>query len=435
MVVLLCATACSYESHEAGLCAPASIAAALASASEGDVVSVGRCRVDGPFVVRPGVTLAGGGAGGSIIGGPPGTPAVTLEPGSGRPTRLLGLTVEGGGVTAAGAGAIEIERVRIAPISGNAVEARDVTSIAIHRSILEPLDPVAAERGIDARCVQTLDVFETDVRGFRRFGAIVIGGAAIFERSRITDGDEVLLAAFGTEIGLYEVELCRLVHRTGLIAYGAVFANGTAVESEQLVVCENEALAAVLQSESSASHVDLVIRDNDGVGYWAQWADGLAISGVSEISANQRAGLLATASARIALRGTRIAETRAVDVITGETGTTRVGDGIALVGSQQGLVLDGVHAIGNERAGIVLDLAGDAFADALLGSITVDGTGDQLGIVVQNGLAPEGWDVDVTRLGVTARNDAEFDATGRPLRGLPTLPPSAALPGVAAECP
>jgi hypothetical protein len=60
---------------------------------------------------------------------------------------------------------------------------------------------------------------------------------------------------------------------------------------------------------------------------------------------------------------------------------------------------------------MLLDLEGDSTTGITFEQVTVDGSGEQLGVIGQDGELRPGWDEGVTRMGATLTNDVEFTGT------------------------
>jgi hypothetical protein len=121
-------------------------------------------------------------------------------------------------------------------------------------------------------------------------------------------------------------------------------------------------------------------------------------------------------------------------LVIGETGAAEVGDGVQLVSPAGRFAFSDVDLVANDRVGLLVDLGGRTLGWAALDDVTADGTGDQLGVVVQSGTVDASWDDGVTRLGATAANDAALLESSRVLPSfggldLPALELDGLFPG------
>jgi hypothetical protein len=129
-----------------------------------------------------------------------------------------------------------------------------------------------------------------------------------------------------------------------------------------------------------------------------------------------------------------VSGTRTALSTTPPFGVLRVGDGMQIVHPMPGTVINGVTAMNNDRAGVLIDgggMSSDAFR---IDGIDVVATGAAFGCVMQNGTLNPGWDMHVVRTGVAAVNDATFTG-GQDVVGIiaPTdLPAGSSLGGIIA---
>ena len=448
LALALAATAVFSAGCDGGSDCPdaAALQARLDGAAPGTTISIGACRLRGPLAIPAGVTLSGAGPSSTIIDAPAGSIGVTLEPSSNpaTPTTLTDVAVEStgcAGVVARGSGAVALARDDVRPHRGIGIGIEDATSVALEDVVitgavttanadatLPPSAPFTCEstdpashglvlvRVADAR----LDRVRAD--GLAAFGALFVsstvtwtGGGA---RTNLGTGIEV----WGGRAALESIELADTRDGLGAIeSFDAVFAGGASVETSALSVIGGDSYG-MLHDGATARHVDLVASGNGFAGVWAQGTTGVEISGSSSIEDNGFAGVAALDATGVVVRGATIARTVERIAISGVR-TIRAADGTHLVRSTA--TLDSVTLRDNARVGLLVELGGASTSSIGLTSITVDGSGTELGAIAQNGTISAAWDSGVTRLGATATNDAAFsgalDIAGAV--GPPCLPP------------
>ncbi len=432
---------------EKAFCDEASLVSALERAGEGDLVRVGDCRVEGSFLVPPGVTLQGSGVESSVIVSPAGA-AVILEPGA-TETRLSNLTIESDGevgVLAYGEGSVALENLSVRPSRGIGVGGQDVSSLAL--SDVEIIGPITPENVTDLSPGESpekaaektatyglviLDVADArldrvEVRGFAYVAAHLDGSTVTWRQGGIEDTARHGLAVFGGSTSLEDVSICRVLQGFFPIAMGAVLADDAAVESRRVTICENEGFG-IYQIGGSAEHVDMKAVENRGAAIFArEMSAGLEVSGPeTEIRANHFVGIAVIDSSNVTIKDAQVVEGMLQTRMDGETRSIEVGDGINLVGSIEGIRMEGLRLSDNGRAGILIDLGGTGTVAAdWLEGIEVSTSGDQLGVVAQNGEIPVGWDDGVERTGSAEANDTGFLSSGMTLdhAGMVELPAS-----------
>lgn len=435
------------DSTPAALCDAGEVSAALASASAGDEVAIGACMVHGQFTVPAGVTLRGSGADASSIMAAEGT-AVTLEAGTGT-TRLASLTITSSGDAAVvargtGAGAIEIEAVRVTADLGIGIGLESVSSASlddvsltgpVDQSNAQDIDPPwvpddVATVGLAAFGVGSLDLASTLITGFATAGAAVIDSTTVWVDGGVRENLGAGLYVTGGAADLTNLEITDTLAGTGLYpAYGAVFTGGAVVTTSSVHVSGTQG-PGMLHDDTDASHTDLVAELNERAGVWAQNAGSFRLSGGgSRISGNGLAGILLASIDEVEIDGAEIGDTTLVpSVPDGELDPVDMGDGLLLRDATGTVALSNLTIANNGRAGILIDLGGGSSAGYTFDTVSVDGTGDQLGCIGQNGEFADGWAAGVERLGATATNDpAQVDPLG--VTGIidpQDLPPAAA---------
>ncbi len=161
---------------------------------------------------------------------------------------------------------------------------------------------------------------------------------------------------------------------------------------------------------------DLDATGNGDAAVWVGEGE-LSLSGAAtHFADNAFASIVAVDANDVSVSDARIEGTRESLRAVGGIGAIRIGDGIHLMGSTSGL-FERCDLVANERAGIVLDLAGEAVGPTFTG-VTVDSTADGLGAIAgsldaSGRLAPVAtgaWDTGIERRGAAAANDPVFAA-------------------------
>jgi hypothetical protein len=395
-------------------------AGALAAAVDGETVSMGSCRATGDVTVPSGVVFRG--EPGSVLAG-----RVTLEPGS----TLAGITIETGGVVASGTeGSVTIENVTVEMETGVAVR---IDGLGADLSDVTLTGTVTADNATDVPTMPTTDVWPThglllvdagsatspvelenvDVSGFARFGALFRNSHVAWRGGSASENLTVGAMAERGSITIEGVSFERNLQGVQPFpAFGAVFTDGVEVATTDALVSENEGYG-LLQDDATVGHVDLVATNNGDAAVWVQSGRSFMLAGEgSMLAGNLLAGVVLVETPNAMIQDATIDTSSLATRIDGETGMVQVGDGVhAVVESASGLVFDGLSMTGNERTGMLLDVADGSLEGAVM-DVTVDGSGESLGVIGQgpSGLIPSGtWDAGVTRLGATAANDAALD--------------------------
>ncbi len=189
-------------------------------------------------------------------------------------------------------------------------------------------------------------------------------------------------------------------------SFNGLFAAGADVQSRGLVVCDGESFG-LFHDAASAVHVDLDARGNAFAAVWAQRATSLAVMGsATSITGNGFAGVAAFDAPELVVEDATIRDTLERSYVLEGGGTVRAGDGLHVVGAASSTIGPATLS-GNARVGLLIDYAGRA-AGLELSGVVVDGEGDELGAIAQNGAVPAGWDDGVERRGATPMNDASF---------------------------
>ena len=448
---------------EAGTCSASGLSAALGAASPGDVVEVGRCRVEGAFVVPTGVTLRGSANETVLASDDPLGLVIELEDGA----RLEALHVEANGragvVTRAdatlsdvsidaihglgvyaGGGAVTLERVSIVgPVTAaNASEDRWISvsalpgtpGIACPGAVCE-CDAGSIDEANQRVCVAgswktwaptiglyasgaTLTLDEVSIAGTAEVGLIADESTLEWTSGSVRDviGTGVLLR--GGVAVLTDVTIERVVSGLrGVPSYGLINTDENDLTTERLAIAGGERFG-LLQLEATGAHAELSVRDHGDVGVWIASSDRFELEGESVIAGSGFAGVVVSESSGVTLDGAIVENTATVRRSVGTFGLQEIGDGVQLTGSYVGVRLANLTIRGNERAGLLVDAAPGVTFEA----VTVDATGAAFGALaggrdVARGVltvaGPAGWDTGITRSGAAVANDptapAELD--------------------------
>jgi hypothetical protein len=402
---------------------------ALDAASPGDVVRVGACDLEGSVTVPAGVVLAGQ-SGRSTVISDRGV-AIRVEPGA-EATVIRDLDVVSSGAAAliaAGGGQVHLERLRIEARTGIAAGFEGLDALVLDEvevlGILDADNADAISIEPDERLVRDeaatyglvlLDVSDAVLRdvtatGFAFFGAFTARSNVMWTGGGASENLRHGLMAHGGEVRLESMRLCGMFSGMQPIATGAVFVGGAQVHTREVEVCENDG-GGLLHDGGVAYHRDLRVRDNRDTGVWVQHVtEGFEITGeATEIATNRFGGVVLLDSRNVLIRDARVVDgTLRRRIPPGSSaGSIEVGDGLHLVGTTEGVRLEGLRLVNNARAGVFIDLDGTAIDASWIADLTVETAEEQLGVVAQNCALSTGWDDDVSRLGTAATNDQAF---------------------------
>lgn len=420
----LLASACTSEGDGAvAACDPGALEEALSSATEGDIVRIGACRVTASITVPPGVTLEGAGVDESVLVGGAGQIPLTVEPSAGG-TFVHDLRVESdgpAGVLVEGAGSVTLQHVVIVANRGVGLGAEGLDELTLANVSLQgPVDaesagsilpPISSEEvathGLVIVGVGAATLDEVDSSGYAQFGALVVDSTITWSGGGAASNLGTGLMTWGGAAILTSLDLSGTFQGLQLVpAYGGVFAGGADVETTSLRVSDSEGYG-LLHSEAIARHIDLTARNNNLAALWLQNCAGFELSGAgSGLVGNGLAGIVAVDSSDVTIRHAHVDATVRRTAIVAETGSVEVGDGVQLVGTTRNVTLEDLTLSGNARIGILLDLDGGALDGFSMDRVSVDGADDALGAVLQGGTLEPGWDDGLTRQGATAANDA-----------------------------
>lgn len=403
---------------------PDDLRSALASAAPGDRVCLGEGTFEGAFDVPAGVELCGAGVGITRIVGPSDLPAVRATPGIGGPTRITGLTIEPNsdfGVLAVGPGDLELSDVEVVvPDTGGGLGAENLTNLTMTDVQMTgpittlnaddvPLDmdiSMTPAYGVVSVSVMSIEATGMTVGGFAHFGVLSVNSNLTMVDSQITSNLGSGLLIYGGTADLRSVGIDTALQGTRLIPpYNAVFAGNADVTTNALDVSSSEGYG-ILQSEATATHTDLLARNNSEAALWVQSSGGFSVTR-GTIENNALAGVVALESSGIMLDSVDIGGTAERTRIIA-TRPVMVGDGVQLLGSTTDITFESLGLTDNARVGVLLDLDGGVFDGIDVRSVNVDGSGAQLGAIAQGGVIPPGWDSNVTRSAIIDANDSAF---------------------------
>ncbi len=389
-------------------------------------------------MVPAGVTLAGAGEG-TILAGVSGR-VVSLETEAGEQTTLRDLRVESGAcgaVVATGTGEAVVSQVEVSVSSGVgvAVEGASLTlrDVAITGPIEEAdldasmpaLPPFtcggAATHGLVA-VDATVDATRTDIGGFEAFGALMIRSTTTWSQSELRANLGVGLEVLEGSADLSDLTLARTSYGAAAIeAYGGIFVGGAVVTSTRVTAMDGTTYGLFHADGVDATHDDATVTGNGFAGIWSQGGGSLSLRGAT-ITGNAFAAVATFDNPALEVLDATIGETRESVGVFGLR-TVTAADGLHLIRSAGMVARTELRA--NERVGLLLDLDGGTTADYAFDAVVVEGTGDALGAIAQNGTVAADWDAAIVRLGDTSVNDplvaGALDIAGAV--GPPCLPP------------
>jgi hypothetical protein len=268
-----------------------------------------------------------------------------------------------------------------------------------------------ATHGLVLLRVGAVELTDLTATGFSRFGVLTVdsevdwvgGGAS----SNLRTGIMALGGSF-TADNIAANDTLRGAGETP--ARGVAFGEDVLVETSQMEVSRNQGYG-VLHSGVTASHSELVASSNAEPAVWAQDCARFGLDESAMVD-NAVAGvvLLRVGGGRIddSNVGRTVLESRRFGDLDVE-----VGDGMHVVEPTGRFRFEDTTLADNGRVGLLIDLAGVPYADAVewLSSIDVEGRDEQYGVLVQGGEVPDGWDAGVSRAGSPAMNDPAFSGS------------------------
>jgi hypothetical protein len=386
------------------LCDADGLAGALESAGTGEVVEVGACRIAGDFTVPAGVTLRG--EPGSVIEG-----RIDLSSGS-----IENLAVEstGAGIVAQDGGAASIRDVEVTASTGIGIAANGVGSLEMERITIRgpvsagnimslrgmvPDNLTTATHGLIIENVPDAMLADVSTRGFARFGALLKSSTTSWSGGDANDNAWVgIMVEYGSAV-ISDVEVNDTLDLA--LDHGATFGvvTGTAaIETARVSVRGSEGFG-LFHLNGTVAHEDLTSSENSSGGVWLEIVDSAEISG--ELAMNDFGAIFAVLSENVVIRDT-VVRNSAEAMRNG----VQSGDGIQLVDSHRGARIENTMVLGNDRAGIVIDLFGDNLAAGLFGNVSVmrDST-EENGVLVQGGTRAADWDDGLIRDAATTQAD------------------------------
>ncbi len=254
----------------------------------------------------------------------------------------------------------------------------------------------------------------TDVTasGFADFGVQLVESATVWEGGGASANLGTGLIVHGGSATLSGLDLSDGLQGLRLMPpYAGVFAASATVRSSAITVNGGEGFG-LLHDSSSVQHDDLVAQDNAYAALWVQHCPSFALLGSgSVLSGNGLAGVALVDTESAEVEDVRIEASYLVSRSFGLLGMIDVGDGVHIADPAGPHVMSDLTLLGNERTGILLDLGGGSTELVTFDRVTVDGTGEQLGVVAQSGTIVDDWDGNVTRQGTTIENDSSFEGS------------------------
>jgi hypothetical protein len=402
---------------------------ALNGAESGETVQLGAGSVTGSFEIPAGVVVEGSEDGQTTVVAPDGDPGLVLQPGpEGQPTTVRNVTVisQGGfGVVARGDGRVALTDVNVEAHTGVGIGLENLAAATLERvhaqgpvtaenpsAPAEPTPDNSATHGIVLLRVADAQLTDVTSNGFTLFGALLLGSDTSWQGGGASENMGTGLMVEGGSADLEALRLCDEFQGVRLLpAFGGVFSGGADVTSSALQTCNVEGLG-LFHAGATGLHTDLAATGNNDAAVWIQDTEQFEIRGMGTMLAeNGLGGVVAVDSSGLVVQDAEIRSTQLQPRVLSEAGLIEVGDGIQLVGTTNDVMLDNLLLENNERVGMLLDLAGSSTSQVAIGDVTVDGEGDQLGAIAQDGDVGPAWDEGIMRLGATATNDPEFSGT------------------------
>ncbi len=427
MAIALSWSACGADNS---LCSVDSLQAELDTAQPGQVVSAGVCTFDGPVRIPAGVGLRGAGTDETIFKLGPSDSPIAIDS-SGLASSLSNVRVRSeacAAITITGSGSVGLASLQVDALSGLAIGAQALAELQLTEVEIQgpvdaqtddatiPLPPYACSTGQPATHglvlidVEDASLNQVRVEGFAAFGALFLRSVVAWDGGGSENNVGTGVGVWGGDVDLRGLRLCGAEQRTLPVeASNGIFASGASVSTSAITVCESDVFG-LFHDNVSAEHRDLVAQDNGYGGVWAQSVSSLSITGTSEFVRNGFAGVAAFDSSGVEVSGATVEATESKLSLVGQTGSVTVGDGVHVVRSAG--MLENLLLTNNERVALLLDFGGDGSSNAVsLLDVTVDGSGDALGAIAQNGQIAATWDAQVTRQGTTMSNDVAFAGT------------------------
>lgn len=380
-------------------CDPATLDAALRVASAGEVVEAGACRYEASFTVPSGVTLRGQGSASTIVAGSGAGSAIVV--GDGAVLEALGVEVaRGRGVSASEARVTLRDVVIRGPLDAAGAAALGPaptpTETATHGLVITA----------GGRADAPVELSNVEVRGFARFGALLIDSHVVWEGGAASESLGTGIMASGGSLEAADLEVCSIWRGSSPFGYGLVTRGGASVETDRLVLCDNEG-AGALHDGAGAVHRSLDASGNEDAALWVQRVASFTLEGAT-LTGNRLAGVVLVDADAATIEDSSIAGTREATRIVDDL-ELRAGDGVqAILPTASGLRLARVTLSGNERAGIVLQAADGIVPATVATDVVVEAEGDALGALAQTESAlldPSVWGAGLERRGAALAND------------------------------
>jgi len=422
--LLLCASCSTTITDAEGL------RAALGDAASGDVIVVAAGSYEGPFDVRPGVTVEGQGVGLTTVVAPADLTAITLQPGASEPTGLRNLTVIAAGrwaVSARGPGEVSLEDVDLSvPARGAGFGAEGVTALTLRRvratGPVQSTDMPGATPSTSETGTHGVDVFdvgsalfdEVSIRGFAVVGSLLVRSTVVWQGGSIRETAGAGLFALGGTTSLMGTEIQGVFAPSpGQPTFGVIGLGSAELNTIDATVADSEGRGLFLGT-ASGTHSGLTLMGNQRAGLWMQNVSDFSAVDTTAMG-NGVAGVVVRMSSNVSFDGLTVGDTQTRRTTNLAGSDIMVGDGLQIIDSLTDLVLQNASVMNNGRVGLLLDAMESDLSSTTLEDIVIEGTGSQLGAVMQGASVP-GWDDGITRMGETAINDealtADLDLVG-----------------------
>lgn len=375
----------------------------------------------GEFTAAPGVEVAGTSEG-SILTNYGTAPALTLETGAASESRLHSLRIESlgtAGVVVRGSGLATIEDVFVRAEKGTGIAAFAVLALTLREVTVEgPIDALnvlSLSSSATSMDTATHGIFlsasaatfeQVTARGFADFGVLAVDSQLAWDGGNFSANRSVGAMIYGGSATLSNVRADEVWRGTRVIpAFGLAAAGNAEVESSALSIHNTEG-AGIFHSSSIGRHLDVDVTDNTHAGIWTQFSSMFEVSG--SLANNSLAGVVAVDTELMLLHDANIEDTQLSIRLVGETGTTRIGDGVQLNGMVLEARFENVQLVENSRVGLLIDVPAAAmpmFSFVNVTSNVAAATQGATGVVAQGSPLPAGWDNGIVRSGTTEASD------------------------------
>ncbi|MFK8001756.1 MAG: right-handed parallel beta-helix repeat-containing protein [Polyangiales bacterium] len=387
-------------------CTSAELVEALGNASNGDVVTLAACEFqDVQATVPAGVSLVG--VAGSRIAGS--GDVLVLE--AGASLSNVEVTVSNGRGVVLSPGMHSLSAVNVNVDGGvgiSAVGAEGTWSNVRVEGALDPLradaiPPLAApEDGHFLVVLEdvTIDFIDVGVLQGGPWGVIVQNSTLHWDEGFVRDVVGTGVYASGSTLTMTDVSIENMLQGIQPYPSYGILATETNFTSDGVEIRGSEGLG-LLADDSSGVQSDLLVESCSFGGAWIQRTSEMQFDRISMMD-NGLAGLVSQSSTLTINEGLITGTTLQQALHAGDRSVT-TGDGVQ-INDPLGVTIEGLSLTGNERVGLVVDLASQPIANVQVRSLSVEG--ESLGALVQqDGTVARGWDAAVTRDATTQTND------------------------------